>query len=171
MKLPTNSVSLIKLMDRVLSANGFPKQYIAKVKRDKEAYRKWYKSDQQFIEVDSFATGGGVKAPCGTAVKRPGVYKYTNKITGECVYVGRSDNLNERTTKGKAVFKSINETGAPPSQTIYPGVEKMFDEDSIPENWIVSYMETFSTTIAKEEEDRIIHEESPRFNDKKMAGK
>jgi len=171
MKLPTNDVSLIKLLDRVLTALGFPEQYVAKVKRDKEAYRKWYKSDQKFIVADSFATGGGVKALNGKAIKRPGVYRYTHKLTGECVYVGRSDSLYDRTGTGKTVYRIMNETGAIPTQTPYPGVEKMVREDPNPENWIVSHMETFSKTIAIEEEGKIIANEKPRFNDEKMAGK
>ena len=54
---------------------------------------------------------------------------------------------------------------------MYLGVEKLIREDPNLENWIVSYRETFSEIIAAEEEERMILEEEPRFNDEKMAGK
>ncbi len=171
MKLPIDDVSLIKLLDRVLTALGIPEQYIVKIKQEREAYRKWNESDQQFIDALSFASPGGVKAPNGSAIDRPGTYYYKHKPTGEIVYVGHSGSLYDRTGTGKTVAKSIIETGKPPPQTIYIAVEKMMTKDRNLENWTISYVETFSSNIAKEEEERIILEEDPRFNDPKMAGK
>lgn len=171
MKLPTNDVSLIKLLDRVLTALGLPEWFIVKLKQEREAFRKWYKSDQKFIVADSFATGGGVKALNGKAIKRPGNYYYSHKITKKCVYIGWTNNLYNRTNTAKTVARSLIETGGPPPQTIYPAIEKMIAEDPKLENWIISYMETFSITIAIAEEERMILEERPAFNNLAMAGK
>ncbi len=173
MKLPTNRVKLLQLVDLILQDLNFSEGYIARVKRDSQAIKLWEKSDQEFILLphNTFASPGGVKSRTCKIIAEPGIYGYFYLPDEECVYVGSAVDINQRVASGKAVARAIIKTGEPPRNKIYPGVEKMFDKDSTLTNWGIAYMPTFSICIAEEQETKIVLNEStrPRFNDPKMV--
>lgn len=148
-----------------LSCAGADKEYIRMVLLDMEAESFWQESDQEWIFTGTFADTKNICKYDGVAV-----YKYENAERPELVYFGLSRQWQGRTSNGKNAFRTIIKTGKQPNNFNYIVIPKMIADDPNPSNWRISVLPTFSTIIAKREEDRLIKANSACYNDPKMAG-
>ena len=170
MKIPSCTIKLMDLLEKISARGHVPAEIIAQYKSDWHASAQFHASSKERISAGNFASTGGVKGPTGLPVKQPGVYFYWHEKYGY-VYIGRTNDLYARTSKAKTVWKALVETGKMPSQTIYPAIPKMYELDPDPKAWKMFYVETYSENIAKDYEKKLIHEEKPLFNNECMAGK
>jgi len=164
MKLPNTRVGLVRIFNSVLTSLGIPEWMICMFRKEIADWKAWQESEQEWIEHTSFASSVGIP------LHGPGLYYYYNKKTGEIVYYGWSSNVHDRTSSGKTVARTKLKEGTARNNKKYPGVEKMIDEDSNLENWGIMYMPTFSNTIAKHEETRLIYRDKPKYNKLGAAG-
>lgn len=109
--------------------------------------------------LDDQIVGGGTS----------GIYMFHHIPTGTIMYIGRSG--SSVSSRIRSHINQFNNDGVSKDLTKDSQcAKKMFEFDSDPTNWEVSYVPTISDAMSRKVEEELIFQINPEFNNISMAG-